>query len=102
MNLKTRGLFFFPLRALPVPQFSSLAVPGEAGGPPVFPVRPSCCPCFHSGVRPWLEVENHFPNCAKKWCLKIDVNLSQHSDLNLWSLMLDLPGEKFPEESVPR
>lgn len=98
MNLKTRGLFFFffSLRALPVPHFSSSGSSQRSRRASCIPVRPSCCPCFHSGVCPWLRVDDHFPNCAKKWCLKIDVNLSQHSDLNLWSLISDLPGEKIP------
>lgn len=89
-------MVFFSLRALPVPHVNSSGSSQRSRRASCIPVRPSCCPCFHSSVCPWLRLDDHFPNCAKKWCLKIDVNLSQHSDLNLWSLISDLPREKFP------
>ena len=89
-------MVFFSHRALPVPHVNSSGSSQRSRRASCIPVRPSCCPCFHSSVCPWLRLDDHFPNCAKKWCLKIDVNLSQHSDLNLWSLISDLPREKFP------
>lgn len=73
MNLKMLRVFFFPLEHSQYHSLVRWQFPEKQEWASLTSVRPSCCPCFHSGARPWLKVENHFPNCAKKWGLKRDV-----------------------------